>query len=286
MQWTTDRTAIGAVDTLDVDASGRFSGLPRVAVGDSITIDLIPAEGARYFGARVVVTSARIDREIRVLLIPRQWSIQNGRYAGSVVPIDRDAVVRRAPEHPGFGRVRGERVLGWVPGSYPLPVVLRHDDGSRISADDSTAFWSAARGVEEAIGARLFRPVMDTTLANRIYPVDVRVDPRISMAGITFVGWAADGNIFDASVRFHSTVEIRTPGIVEHELMHVLGFGHTAAWPSAMGERATGRSITAEDVGYAQLLMRVHDLQEDSLVVGGLGEVTRVFHSPPFHSRL
>jgi hypothetical protein len=55
--------------------------------------------------------------------------------------------------------------------------------------------------------------------------------------------------------------------------MHVLGFGHTSAWPSAMEARpTTDRGVTEEDVAYAQLLMTVRGLEQDKLVIGGLVE--------------
>jgi hypothetical protein len=60
-------------------------------------------------------------------------------------------------------------------------------------------------------------------------------------------------------------------GTVEHELLHVLGFGHTEAWQTAMRPRAAvAQRITPTDVAYAQLLMAVHEMEEDPRVVAGL----------------
>jgi hypothetical protein len=192
------------------------------------------------------------------------------------VAVDPDAALRRAPDFGSFGRVSSTRVVGWMPGGFPIPVVLRHDGGSRISAADSAAFWDAARDVEQSLGGRFFMPWNDTIMRGRIFPVDVRVDRSISGAGMTFITWDSDGNIFEGSVRFHGSPEMQIPGVVEHELMHVLGFGHTTAWPSAMETRAFRvRTVTEEDVAYAQLLMVVHAAQQDPLVVGGLIEAGR-----------
>jgi hypothetical protein len=234
-------------------------------------IDASPS--SRYYAAHLVVTRARLTDEVRVLLVPKRWTIRRGRFAGSEVAIDPAAALRRAPDFGSFGRVSATRVVGWVPGSFPIPITLRHDGGSRITTSDSLAFWAAARDVEDALGDRLFRPWADTTMQGRIYPVDIRIDRRIPGEGITFITWDRAGNIFEGSVRFRGSPQMHTAGIVQHELMHVLGFGHTTAWPSAMETRASrARLITAEDVAYAQFLMVVHEWQQDRLVVGGLIE--------------
>lgn len=90
---------------------------------------------------------------------------------------------------------------------------------------------------------------------------------------MTYVSWDSDGNVFEGSVSFRSAREIRNRSIVEHELMHVLGFGHTTAWPSAVEAAAPpDRTITAEDAAYAQLLLRAHALEADPLVVAGLAD--------------
>jgi hypothetical protein len=176
------------------------------------------------------------------------------------------------PGHGSFGRVAASRIVGWLPESFPIPIVFERGRGRSVSASDSAAFWRAAHDVEEAIGGKYFVPWNDTTMHDGVYPVDVRIDPRTPGAGLTFVSWDRDGNIFEGSIRFRSAIDMRIAGVVEHELMHVLGFGHTLAWPSAMEARpTTDRGVTVEDVGYAQLLMRVRELEQDRLVIGGLG---------------
>ncbi|MGE5101377.1 MAG: hypothetical protein ACM3SX_15420 [Deltaproteobacteria bacterium] len=275
VRWN-ERSVLGAVDTLRVDSTGRFGALIRDVTGDSVTFVIESTPSSRYRGARLTVPKARLTEEVRLLLVPRRWPIRRGRFTGAEVPIDPDAALRRAPDFGSFGRVSSMRVVGWMPGSYPVPVILRHDDGSRISAADSTAFWDAARDVEQSLGDRFFIPWNDTTMHGRIFPVDVRVDRSVPGAGMTFITWDSDGNIFEGSVRFHGSPEIQTRGVVEHELMHVLGFGHTTAWPSAMETRALrARTVTEEDVAYAQLLMVVHAAQQDPLVVGGMIEAGR-----------
>jgi hypothetical protein len=270
VRWA-EQSVLGAVDTLGVDSTGRFGALIRDASGDSITLIVSAGPGSRYAGARLVVPRARLSEELHVLLVPKRWPIRRGRYAGSEVAVDPFAAIRRVPGFGGFGRLIRNYVVGWMPGSLPIPVVLRHDAGSRITSVDSIAFWNAAREVEQLLGDRLFVPWSDTAMRGRIFPVDVRIDGGTPGAGITFITWDVAGNIFEGSVKFRSSREMRMQAVVEHELMHLLGFGHTTAWPSAMAARTAQPSIVTEaDVAYAQLLMGVHAAQDDSLLVAGL----------------
>jgi hypothetical protein len=268
------QSVLSAADTLPVDSTGRFGGLVRDVAGDSVWLVIDAAVSSRYDAARIAVGKARLSEEVRILLVPKRWTIRGGSFAGAQVPIDPSAALRRVPDYGSFGRVSAKHIVGWMPGSFPIPVVLRHD-GPRITTADSTAFWDAARDVDSALGGHFFVPWNDTTMYGRIFPVDVRIDRRIPGAALTFATWDANGNIFEGTIRFHGSREMRIPGVVEHELMHVLGFGHTNAWPSAMQTSSVDvRDLTETDVAYAQLLMAVHDWQQDSLVVGGLIEAT------------
>jgi hypothetical protein len=268
------QSVLAAVDTLPVDSTGRFGGLIRDVAGDSVWLVIDAAVSSRYDAARIAVSKARLSEEVRILLVPKQWTIRRGKFGGARVPIDPSAALRRLPGYGAFGRVSARHIVGWMPGSFPIPVVLRHD-GPRITTADSVAFWDAARDVDSALGGHFFVPWTDTAMYGRIFPVDVRIDRRIPGAALTFATWDANGNIFEGTIRFHGSREMQIPEVVEHELMHVLGFGHTKAWTSAMQTTSVDvRDVTETDAAYAQLLMAVHEWQQDSLVVGGLIEAT------------
>lgn len=268
--WSRDTAALGAIDTLDVDAAGRFADLVRATTNDSIRIVVNPTGRSGYYGVSVAVPQTRVADEIRILLVPRRWTIRVGRFAGETVDIDPRAALRRSPDRASFARLTSRRTVGWAHESYPIPIVFRKAHGVRIGPSDSAAFWAAARAAENAIGAPLFQPWSDTAMTGRVYPVDVGVG-RISSAAVTYVSWDRTGNIFEGSITFRSVHELRELSIVEHELMHVLGFGHTTAWPSTLEANAPAtRTITAEDAAYAQLLLRAHELESDSLLVAGL----------------
>jgi len=272
VQWSSAAGSF-APDTLDVDRLGRFATLAPQFVGDSVVVSVVAAPDARYYPTRIVVPRSRLAEELRVLVLPREWTIRRGRFAGNTVRIVPSDAFRRTTDHGSFGRVTDQHVVGWDASSFPLRVVLRHDLVPNISARDSIAFWQAAHEVEESIGVRLFQPTSDTTGADHVFPIDIRLDPGISVSGLTFVSWDRGGRLFEGSVRFRTSREIEHPSVVAHELLHALGFGHTTAWPSAMRSRGGALpAITAEDAAFAQLLMRIHELQEDPLLLGGLLE--------------
>ena len=273
VHWSRDTAALGAADTLQLDELGRFVDLIRPTADDSIRIVVSSSGESAYYGAAVAVPRDRAGDEIRILVVPRRWIIRRGSFTGQTVAIDPEAALRRSPDRGSFARLTRHRTVGWALESYPIPVVFRHTGYARIDPADSVAFWSAVRAVDVAMGTPLFRPVSDTAMTGRIFPVDVGVG-RIGSAAVTYVSWNREGNIFEGSVTFRSVRELRELSIVEHELMHVLGFGHTSAWPSAVQALApANRTITAEDVAYAQLLLRAHELEADPFLVGGLADV-------------
>jgi hypothetical protein len=271
----------GVADTVSVTPLGTFQIAERVTGSDAVEILVTWADGdPRYYPVRFATSRTGPDREPRllhVLLVPRRWRITTGRFAGIEIPIDPAAAIRRAPNRGGFGRIYGERVVGWTRESFPIPIVFPRDPARPLSRSDSAAFWDAAYEVEGALGRRLFKPWADTLLVGTIYPTEVRIDRSISGDGITYIAWNREGDLFDGSIKFKSASRIHMPGIVAHELLHLLGFGHTAAWPSALEAKITvERGVTAEDAAYAQLLMRVRELEETTEFDAGLREASDI----------
>jgi hypothetical protein len=259
-----------SVDTILLDAIGRFATLPQTFVHDSVTLIVQPSDSGRYHPLRARLPMGRLSEALDVLLVPRVWRIDGGRFDGVEIPIDVDAVLRRGSDRGSFGRVKGRQLVGWTVGSFPVPVVLRHDAGLRFSAADSIAFWAIVRTVEESLGGQFFLPAADTLLRGTIYPIDVRIDPRLSADAKTWVSWNREGQIFEGAISFRSHSQLRNESVVAHELLHLLGFGHTAAWPSTLAPRLiAGGGVTASDVAYAQLLLRAHELERRLAIVGG-----------------
>jgi hypothetical protein len=260
----------GTVDTVLLDSLGRFAMLPETLLRDSVTLIVEPTDGGRYHPLRARLPIQRLAGALDILLVPRIWRIDGGRFAGTEIPIDVDAVLRRGEDRGSFGRVKGKQLVGWTAGSFPVPIVLRHEGDRPFSEADSTAFWANVRRVEEALGGSFFLPAGDTLLRGTIYPVDIRIDPRINADAKTWVSWNKEGQIFEGLISFRDYAQLRNESVVAHELLHLLGFGHTAAWPSTLAPRInTDRGVTAMDVAYAQLLMRAHELERRREIAGG-----------------
>ena len=262
----------GAIaDTATRDSLG-LSVPWRVPIGDSAIVHVEPASPASAeFAARIALASGQLTPALTFVVVPREWRIAGGTFERARIAIDPTAALRRAPRGGSFGRLRKDRVVGWDPGSFPIPMMLLRGRGSGVTSSDSVDFWNSVARVEAALGATFFRPASDTGFTGHIYPIVVRVDPRLTTEGLTFVSWGADGEIFEGSTSFRRAADVADASIVGHELLHLLGFGHTAAWPSTLAVNAAHPMVvTAEDAAYAQLLVGLRALQVQRNAFGGL----------------
>ena len=222
-----------------------------------------------------------------ILLIPRTWRIATGAHAGTEVEIDLAGATR--PVCAGcdafYGSVRGDQnsrlppgIPSWPPRAFPLDVAFDRENGSQITAADSTAFWGIARSLESAFGLRLFRAAELRRVLAEIRDdgpgsLLVTVDPQLPG-----IGWGSyggqSGDILAATVHFRSAFTFRSPGareVVAHEMFHALGFGHTCAWRSLVADPLRCRtqqadSPTPEDVAHAQLLWRIRQLEREARI--------------------
>lgn len=256
-------------DTATRDSLG-MSVRWRVPIGDSVIVRVEPATAPpAHFAARIALASGQLSPMLTLVVVPREWRITSGAFEGARIAIDPTAALRRAPHGGSFGRFRKDRVVGWDPRNFPIPMMLLRARG--ITSSDSVDFWNSVARVEAALGATFFRPASDTGFTGRIYPLVVRVDPRLTTEGLTFVSWSGDGEIFEGSTSFRRAADLSDPSIVGHELLHLLGFGHTTAWPSTLAVNATHPLVvTAEDAAYAQLLVGLRALQVQRNAFGGL----------------
>lgn len=222
-----------------------------------------------------------------ILLVPRTWRIVTGVHAGSEVEVDLAGATR--PVCAGcdafYGRVRGDEnsrlppgIPSWPPRAFPLDVAFDRENGARITAADSIAFWGIARSLENAFGLRLFRPAELRRVLAEIRDdgpgsLLVTVDPQLPG-----IGWGSyggqSGDILAGTVHFRSTFTFRGPGadeVVAHEIFHALGFGHTCAWRSLVADPRRCRTQqtdtpTPQDVAHAQLLWRIRQLEREARI--------------------
>jgi hypothetical protein len=254
------------LDTATV-AAGRWHERVEGVGGDVEIRASEVATPAAYQDVAVRVQQPRDLQSLRIALVPRVWRIDAGTYAGRSIAIDADAAMRRAPGEAAFWRLvpnsgRGARtLLGWAPDRLPLHLAFdRRASSERISEVDSAAFWAVARQMERDLGRSLFAPAepSDSTRVE-VSPVEIRSQ---SAEGHTFVTWGDAGDAIDGTMRFRSEATLRDPGVVTHELLHLIGFGHTLAWPSVarpVGGAESG--LTMADVAYVQLALRLREFQ-------------------------
>jgi hypothetical protein len=259
---------------------GRFE--KRVELPPETDVHVLAAPAARVGDAashevHLLLMSQRQLRDLRIALVPTSWRVDAGTYEGRSVAIDAARAMRRTASGAPFWRLapvsgRGPRkILGWRERDLPLRIAFdRRRSGERIASDDSISFWSIAAQMERDLGATLFVPGDmrgDTSRADF-----VRIEITSQLAdGHTFVSWDQSGDINAGVVQFRHAATLRDPHVVTHELLHLLGFGHSTSW-TTVSRPIGGREqrLTPEDVAYVQLAMRLRRLQQETGARPGL----------------
>jgi len=128
--------------------------------------------------------------------------------------------------------------------------------------------------MEADFGVDLFKPAQVEDSVYYDHTIVVTVRP-ISSDGLTFITWDGSGSVFDGDVRFRSATALSDARLVTHEMLHVLGFGHTTEWRSALNRHSSTDRLSLEDVAYAQMTYRVRDEQRARDATIGLAEAYR-----------
>jgi hypothetical protein len=272
-------------DSAEVDGAGRFSlVLPAGSVPDSLElwVDAALPGGAAFHPARLRLGRADLAREQEIVLVPLRWTIRTGRYAAREVEVRlARAFSRPCASCTGFFRALAARadsgrtgLQGWPAECFPLRVAFdREWNGEKVSAGDSAAFWRETDELEEALGADVFRPanLPDAVPREDGGPDDVILvwfDPDMRAIGGIGTAVSEGDDIGYGDLRLNRQAlrgEATTPGLVPHELMHTLGFGHTCAWRSVVADvrrcpylRAS--TATEDDVAYVELAAELRSL--------------------------
>ncbi len=215
-------------------------------------------EGEVTLGTRIFILFAiffvlAATMRVQAQATDTAYTISAGTYSGTTIQVQRAAGLRRGS---GFWRVAPKtdgRLVGWNPSRLPVGVAFMQGRG--IDADDSVAFWKIVRGMEQDLGMHLFEPA---TVAGSDDPNDIvliGIEPMRGDDGVTYVTWSNDGSVYDPRVFFRSREVFHDERVVQHEMMHALGFGHTSAWLSIMNVSPGARQLSAEDVAYAQVAL-------------------------------
>jgi len=278
----------GVADSAEVDSAGNFRlAVPAGRAGDTLELAVDAADSAfrRYHPSVVRLRRGALNAEHRFVMVPLEWTIPHGAYAGARVPIelhrafrpvcrDCSSFYRRGSENPRSGAAR-DLVRTWPEAAFPLRVAFdREFSVGATTARDSAAFWSAADEMEHTFGRDLFRPARfaEAVPQGEEFPNDaifVQVDPSLHASGLG-ISSAYGNEIVYGEVRvkeWELVHESDGPHLVTHELLHAMGFGHTCSWRSAMAVAARCPSmrspvLSREDVAYAQLAQRVRQLQQ------------------------
>jgi hypothetical protein len=271
-------------DSVAVDSAGRFALALPTAPADSVELSVVATDSAApaFHPARVRLGVEDAAKDQEIVLVPLRWTIHAGRFAGRSV----DVRLARAFSPPCAGcsgfyralRAKGDSgrtgLQGWPGERFPLRVAFdREWNGERISTRDSVAFWREAEELEAAFGIDVFRPAnyADAVPREEGGPDDViLVWFDADMPGLGGIGTAVsngeDIGYGDLRLNRHALhEEVTAPGLVSHELMHTLGFGHTCAWRSVVADARRcpfmrAPAATEEDVAYAELAASVRAL--------------------------
>ena len=266
-----------------IDSSGVFVGAFASPPVGRVTLRVFSDSSAPRYHTSVMMLGAGVPSQpARVVLVPTSWRVRGGSFDGANVRVDPVRATTRYGDGPGYWRLtrRGQlagRAVSWSTDSLPVRVAFRHERGDpNISADDSVSFWEKASELERLIGHRLFRPASFEDVEAGGDGIFVTVDRRMSAAGRTFITYDQSGRIYEALVTVSRREYLGESRIASHELLHAIGLGHTAGWPSVMGANTGAiNAPSVEDVAYAQLYYAISRLQREREAPFGILEAGR-----------
>jgi hypothetical protein len=271
-----------AVDSVPLTASGTATLDQRS--GDTLLLSVVPTATDRYY-ASIGTLVVGGDTAVDVVMIPTSWTVQRGRYAGAKRAIDiikaigSDADDTHFLDH--FTPVAG-MLVGWT--EDDLPITVGYDTTAttrRWTPADSSWFWSALLDINDAMGRTIFRPATNVALSTPKV-VSVRVDyetPSIRQGSIgtnldickpPLRGCDAVHGVvtLGSSVFFRSRFDDENFLVMQHEMMHVLGFGHACYWPSVVMRTGPDcaptvpNDITVDDAAYIEFVLRLGTVLE------------------------
>ncbi len=215
----------------------------------------------------MIANRADLPASVSVVFIPKKVSLTSGAFAGSVIWTNMSDALDRC------GSPGGQCVNGFYPEtfrtgveawpSFPVPVAVTGFDPA-----DSATIWSALNAMESAVGRQLFVPVSVHDPANRI---TVQIGNTLGFAGYARWQFNTSDQITGASVSFRSA-GVLSRRLVQHEILHALGFWHTCSWPSVMGGYGCvgAPEMSPDDVGYFVLAQAIHDAETPLRMASGL----------------
>ena len=267
----TESAIVGSSDAVTVGSGLSPSDTVEIRVEETG-----PAAG-RFHPATAIVTGAAIGQVQRFVLLPRRWTIAATgspcRQAGQTVDIDVALAYTRSVADPSSFYLRlPNAAAGWeyraasVPAAaMPIPVAFdRAASTDPISAADSVGFWSAVNDLESSLCQNAFQPA-NRSAVSATRGVRVLLDRGLDVVargGPTMGESRGTTSIISGVVVCRNASCLTSGTVPQHELLHVLGFGHTCAWPSLMRAGCAGEArLSAQDVAYFQVYYAARALQ-------------------------
>jgi hypothetical protein len=281
-------TSLAGTRSATIAADGSFQLRAPVA-GDSVDYVIDVASGPRTYHPVLIRAAASSTPDLRIVLVPRRWTIDRGPYSGTAVSISVNDAFRPPCTTAGdancdgfYPQVWTEGLKLWPAAALPIRVAFdRARSHHAITAVDSAAYWNIVQRMNDDFGTPLFRPARydELTVAPDGRPdraVLVRVDTTIAgFAAWTNWSWDAAGDLVSAVVRPARSSFLRNGSLMTHELLHTQGFKHSCSWTTVMGgygtpQCASTAGLSAGDVAHANVALRVRDLQRSSGAPHGL----------------
>jgi hypothetical protein len=244
-----------------------------------VRVEETGSSAPRFHPAIAMVTGASVRATQTFVLIPRRWTITSGpgtvpcSHSGQTVGIDLELAYSRSVADPSsfyWKTPNGTggstyRTATFPPAALPVPVAFdRVTAADPITMADSAAFWAAVDDLESAICTDAFRPAPMTAVSpSRGVAVTIDRDlDAVARGGPTTGLERGSTALVGGSVVCRSATCLTSRQVVQHELMHVLGFGHSCAWPSVMRAGCAGDTrASALDVAYLQVYYAARALQ-------------------------
>jgi len=262
-----------------VDASGRFDGailgslreVPQV----DVVLDARPGYARKLFPTLIGLRPWRLADPLNLVAVPMVWTIPSGSHAGERVSLDLDNTLGT---NPPFYRYTGRQTLGqlWefqvqsvTLDQLPLTLGFNYGLSTETILDiDVERYWRRIDELEAAVGLDLFRRPEDLEDAQ----VQIILKTGFCGGATACTGQGSGDPYLPGRAQvFHTTAEQFRDGrrIVAHELIHVLGMGHTCSWVSLMSlsDGECGKPVSADeptpgDLAYLLMALHVNTLQE------------------------
>lgn len=274
----------GAVrdSTIDLNPDGSFvieTSLKREDGVDAI-LGSKNLAASRYYPSLVAIRKEWYNGSLTLVRVPRERQIGFGIFAGQMFSLDleRGAYSHSASDGGAFylkstlGSITRYSIAS-IPGNrYPVP--LAFDRGGSNITLDSIGLWRAIDNMEIRHGRDLFRPANFLDLPDgegiRVQGDNTR---SRSSAGATS---NAVGDIVGCRLTFNQTAAMSHAWLVEHELGHCMGFGHTCSWQTVMFTGCTNALSsevwTASDIAYREFYEAVQETYRRTGAKFGLPE--------------